>query len=80
MDYPFSTLHGLLGKSAIYIPVEEDTILFEDSSPERVLKWLDTAPEPQNYETLRKALKRKILKFPKNKWGNSRHTLEMHLL
>jgi REP-associated tyrosine transposase len=80
IDYPFSTLHGLLGKSPLYIPLEVDTILFEGKTEDRVLTWLEASPEPTNYQTLRKALKRKVLKFPKNRWGDKKHTLEMHPL
>lgn len=77
-EYPYTTLHGLLGQSPLYIPLEEDTILFENNDPTRVLNWLNSCPDIKNYETLRKALKRRVLKFPKNQWSDNRHSLEMH--
>jgi REP element-mobilizing transposase RayT len=76
-SYRYSTLHGLLGKSPLHILLEEDTLLFENDNPRGVLQWLNTAPDLQNYQILKKALKRKILKFPRNRWGDYRHTLEM---
>jgi hypothetical protein len=79
-NYRYSTLHGLLGKDKLHIPVEEDTILFEPDRCDHVLTWLGTPPDEINYETLRTALKRKVLKFPKNRWGDQKHTLEMHPL
>jgi REP element-mobilizing transposase RayT len=77
-SYRYSTLHGLLGKSPLHIPLEEDTLLFENDNPRRTLIWLNTPPNSQNYEILRKALKRRILKFPRNRWRDRQHTLEMH--
>jgi len=78
-NYRFSTLHGLLGKSPLHIPIEEDTILFENDDPTRTLQWLNTPPAEVNYKIMKAALRRKMLKFPKNRWGEHKHTLEMHV-
>ncbi len=77
-SYRYSTLHGLLGKSPLYIPLEDDHLLFGEGNLSSALVWLNTPPNLQNYEILRKALRRKILKFPRNRSGDCRHTLEMH--
>lgn len=62
-DYPFSTLHGLLGQSKMNIPVEDDTLLFDN--PTRVLAWLNSTPAANDQERVRKALRRKKFQFPK---------------
>lgn len=61
-EYPFSTLTGLLGQQKLIIPVEEDTLLFDN--PERVLRWLNDAPASSDQERVRKALRRKMFQYP----------------
>lgn len=75
-DYPYSTIHGLLGKSKMIIPVVEDLTLF--SGVETTLEWLNTEPKMSHSEAMRKALRRKVFKLPQL---NSRpHNLEIDLL
>jgi hypothetical protein len=62
-EYPFSTLHGLLGQSRLVIPVEEDLTLFSDV--EGTLDWINQPPSENNWETIRKTLRRKEFILPK---------------
>ena len=55
--YPFSTIHGLLGRSRLIIPIEEDSTLF--SSVHSTLTWLNTRPSEENYFEIQRALKRR---------------------
>lgn len=77
-DYPYSTLHGLLGQAPIAIPIEEDTILF-DSDPAEVLRWLNTPATEKNMDAIRKALKHGEFKLAKDAGGKA-HPLEKSLL
>ncbi|MBY0316637.1 MAG: transposase [Bdellovibrionales bacterium] len=75
-DYPFSTLYGLLGRKSLYIPVEEDFILFQET--EETLRWLNCTPMVDNWEAVRKGLRWNRFKLPKR---NGRlHVLENDLL
>ena len=58
-DYPYSTLHGLLGRSKIILPIIDET-LFDKSLD--TLNWLNTAPRAKDLELVRKALKRPYFK------------------
>lgn len=40
-DWPYSTLHGLLGKSHLAIPLLEDSLLFDGSKNLEILNWLN---------------------------------------
>jgi len=53
-DYPFSTLHGLLGQGHIMIPLIEDTTLFGDV--EGTLKWLERMPDEESWDSVGHAL------------------------
>ncbi|MGZ3690779.1 MAG: transposase [Pseudobdellovibrio sp.] len=53
-DYPYSTLHGLLGKEHLFIPIVEDTLLFDDV--ESTLSWLNTTPTEENWRSVGIAL------------------------
>lgn len=76
-SYQFSTLNSLLGGSPIYFPVAEDTLLFESGSIVQNLNWLNAAPKPEHYESMRKALRREVFKLAKkNKVQNE---LDLHL-
>ena len=66
-DYEFSTLHGLIGKSRLVIPVEEDVLLFEDL--EQTLMWLNSTPEISKMEAVKAALRRNEFKLPRNESG-----------
>ena len=80
-NYKYSTLYGLLGKGHIYIPMTEDNVLFENNKISNVLGWLNQTPAEENYEILKKALRRKKLQFPRNRWRilDKKHSLEKSL-
>ncbi len=62
-DYEFSTLHGLIGRKRLIIPLEEDITLF--SSFDETLRWLNKQPEEKRKEAVRYALKRPYYKIKK---------------
>lgn len=72
-DYPYSTLHGLLGRSHLMIPVEEDTLLFDDING--TLTWLNNHPHPEDWETIKNAARKATFKLPKNR-NKQLHRLE----
>ncbi len=61
--YKFSTLHGLLGLGPASIPLVEDTLLFEDIYG--TLQWINQKPNLEQWEAVRKALRRTEFKYPK---------------
>jgi putative transposase len=75
-DYPFSTLSGKLGLSKIFIPVEEDTLLFSSPFCDRTLGWLNAKPSKENDESIRLALRRRIFELPKVKGALKPNPLE----
>ncbi len=73
-DYPYSTLHALVGKTKTIIPLVEDTLLFPNAEDQ--LKWLN-----ENYKSLdfksdvKNALRKREFHFAKDKYRNP-HILE----
>ncbi len=76
LDYPYSTLPGLLGRRKILIPVQEDLILFSDV--EGTLSWLNRAPSEKNWKAVRAALHRPEFYFAK--LSGRPHPLEVNAL
>ncbi len=74
-DYPFSSMHGLLGAKQLFIPLEEDTLLFNRSFDESSLRWLNTSPTGEAESDVRKALRRSVFSYPRAK-NNKRNRLE----
>jgi len=75
-EYPYSSLHGLMGKARIEFPVEEDVTLFSDL--DGTLNWLNTAPTEENWQDVRRALRRREFKLKRT---NARpHKLETDTL
>lgn len=72
LDYPFSTIQGVLGKDLLLIPLEEDETLF--NSIEDTLSWLNQIPTDQNWESVRKALRRSEFKL--TNVNKKKHPLE----
>jgi len=64
-SYPFSTLSGLLGRTKLIIPVEEDIILF--SNLKDTLKWLNIPSCPNKREAVKWALRRQYFQSKKSK-------------
>lgn len=73
-EYPFSTLHGKLGKSHLLVPVEEDTLLFNDV--DGILKWLNERPCDEDWKTMRDALRKSKFKLKMIKTTGKPHALE----
>lgn len=69
-DWPFSTLHGLLGLGKMFIPVEEDTQLFDPEFELSTLEWLNCELEEDKIAIIRKGLKKKIFKVAKEYAGS----------
>jgi REP element-mobilizing transposase RayT len=77
-DYPWSTLRGLLGQERLLIPVWEDQTLFSDV--EGTMQWLNQKPKAEFWKAVRKALRRKVFEFPKDRNTKKAHALETELL
>jgi REP element-mobilizing transposase RayT len=77
-DYPFSTLHGLLGQQRLFIPLAEDRILMPDI--EKTLVWLNQAPSDENWRVVGRALHRSRFWLPKNRDTKKDHVLEFDAL
>ncbi len=63
-DYKYSTLHGLLGREKLLIPVLEDTLLFD--SVDETLAWLNSKPVESDWDLVRKAMRRRNFRFPRD--------------
>ncbi len=55
-EYEFSTLSGLLGFRKIHIPMEEDTVLFDDI--EETIRWLNEGYSEEQQNAIRNGLKK----------------------
>lgn len=75
-EYSYSTLPGLLGLRHMSIPIVEDLTLFSDV--EGTIRWLNQIPEDGEWETIRKALRRKEFTLPKVR--GKTHPLEFNAL
>lgn len=76
-DYLFSSLHGLLGRSHLFIPVEEDLTLFD--SPKETLKWINAPVDTQDWLDVGNALRKPVFKLRKTGRDQKSH-LEKLLL
>lgn len=79
-EYPFSTLHGLLGKSHLLIPLVEDTLLFSPELNTAVLEWINMKSAPELEEEMRLALRRPIFELAARGPGRKPSRLETELL
>lgn len=61
LDYPYSTLPGLLGDRRLLIPVEDDATLFSDC--EGIVRWIDDPYTSSAAKCLRNALRRQTFKI-----------------
>lgn len=67
-EYPYSSLSMKLGCSKIKLPLLEDSLLTED--PVGILKWLNTAPDPEKLEAVQWGLRRQYFKSKNLKFSN----------
>jgi REP element-mobilizing transposase RayT len=77
-DYKYSTLRGLLGLDHLLIPVKEDHTLFSDV--EGTLQWLNRRPSDENWESVRKALRRERFTLPRIRTTRDPNQLEFNTL
>lgn len=73
----FSTLSGLVGLHKMFIPVEEDTLLFNPDFNDDELRWINRPIDPENLQDFRKAISKKLLHLPKQTKYFPRHPLEI---
>jgi REP element-mobilizing transposase RayT len=76
LEYPYSTLPGLLGRTPLLIPVQEDHTLFNDV--DGTLRWLNSKPDEENWKAVRKALRRSEFRIGRE--NNRPHPLETDAL
>jgi hypothetical protein len=76
-DYQFSTLHGLVGRSQLTIPVVRDRILFSDLSDS--LNWLNTKYKSGERPAISNAINRKTFELPKDRSTRRRIEIECDL-
>ncbi len=62
-NYPWSTLHGLIGRKAELIPLTEDFLLFDQV--EKTLSWLNRDYAPHHREVIKRALAKSEFKLPR---------------
>lgn len=77
-DYPFSTLHGLLGPGRLLIPVESDDTLMLDV--ESTLEWLNRPPIDHQWDCVRNALRKTHFKLAKYENSKAPNWLEFDML
>jgi putative transposase len=75
--YPYSTLRRTLGFGPLTIPMEEDTILFDDV--EGTLRWLNKKYKNGHREEIAKALKRRKFELPLDRKTREKSELELEL-
>ncbi len=76
-EYPFSTLHGLIGAAPLIVPVQYDDTLFSDF--EGTLAWLNKGTIAEHREAVRKALRRRQFRLPREANVGKSHPLESQL-
>ncbi|WII70731.1 transposase [Bdellovibrio sp. 22V] len=64
-DYPYSTLPALLGNTRMEIPILDDHNWGSITQRELTLSWLNTAPSSDNWEDVRKALRKGVFRLPR---------------
>lgn len=77
-SYKYSTLHGILGKSHLLIPVEEDKLLF--SKVENTLNWINQKPTDSNWSTVGRALRKPKFELAKEEKTKKQCHLESDAL
>jgi putative transposase len=76
-EYPYSTLHGLIGLSHLIVPVAADRILFRDF--DQTLRWLNTRPLASHREVMRRGLHKRRFRLAKDPRTRGPHRLETEL-
>lgn len=76
--YPYSTLNGLIGFNRLTIPLEEDTLLFEDV--EGTLEWINKTPKEEDWKKIKSAIHKKEFKIAKDHNTKKTNHLENDML
>ena len=76
-DYPYSTLHILLGNRNGVIPLVEDPRL-DGTLLTKTLEWLNESPDKDDKEEIRKALRRNEFLLTSRRKGKFVHHLEVN--
>jgi len=79
-DYPYSTLHGLVGRQRLAIPLCEDKLLFTPAYDEKTLLWLNKKPKEGHEEEMRKVLRRPVFELVTDRKTQKPSGLELELL
>jgi REP element-mobilizing transposase RayT len=74
-EYPFSTLRGLLGLDYLHIPTYDPFDL--GRAPDVQIAWLNQPYEPEDRETIKKALSKKEFKFTREERSRKFPSLDL---
>lgn len=77
-SYRFSTLHGLLGKSPLTIPVVDDSILFSDVT--QTMRWLNRPASQENWKLVQQAIRKTKFRLARARITNKPTFLEVNPL
>ncbi|WP_347356209.1 transposase [Bdellovibrio sp.] len=64
-DYPYSTIQALMGRKMVEVPVLEDPRWGTWEDRVQTLRWLNSKPHEDNWESVRKALRKGVFALPK---------------
>jgi REP element-mobilizing transposase RayT len=83
-EYPFSTLHGILGRNRLPFPVntiasEQFPLNLVPEQTDELLRWLNTPFRNEESEIIRKAFRRKIFQIPRRRNVRKLSPLESEL-
>ena len=82
-EYPYSTLHGLMGHShlsfPLYVPPNQLSSSLVPQQSEHLLRWLNTPFKVEDQEAIRKGLRRRIFELPKVGLNRSPSPLTLNL-
>ncbi len=78
-DYPYSSLHGLMGESHLLLPIvptlakfdNQESIIFSESG----MNWLNTSTPNEEYLAIKTALRRPCFTMPKARNNRKKITL-----
>lgn len=76
LEYPYSTLPGLLGRQPLLIPVQEDSSLFADL--DGTINWINRVPDESHWKSVKMALRKSTFKLSRE--NNRPHPLEIQIL
>ncbi|MEN0058171.1 MAG: transposase [Bdellovibrio sp.] len=77
-DYPFSSLQGLLGKQKMEVPIFTDPHWSTAEGINGTLLWLNSAPQKEDWELVRRGLKKSVFQLAHK--NNYRSHLEINAL